>query len=152
MFHSLFQPEQALAPYAIALAGAFVLGLAKSGLKGSGIFAVTLMALAFGARQSTGQILPLLMFGDLFAVVYYNRHARWDHLKRFLPWMILGILGVHGWVRICRNSFLNGRWVALSWEVCSYGLVGFTPIQAGPPTPGFCRIYGVGRRDYHHDR
>lgn len=92
MFHSLFQPEQALAPYVLALAGAFVLGLAKSGLKGSGIFAVTLMALAFGARQSTGQILPLLMFGDLFAVVYYNRHARWDLLKRFLPWMVLGIL------------------------------------------------------------
>lgn len=97
MFYLLFQPEQATIPYLIALAGAFVLGLAKSGLKGIGIFAVTLMALAFGARQSTGQILPLLMFGDLFAVLYYNRHARWDLLRRFLPWMILGIL-LGAWV------------------------------------------------------
>jgi uncharacterized membrane protein YfcA len=97
MFYSLFQPTGALAPYAIALAGAFVLGLAKSGLKGTGILAVTLMALAFGARESTGQMLPLLMFGDLFAVIYYNRHARWDLLKQFLPWMILGIL-VGAWV------------------------------------------------------
>ena len=91
MFYVLFPPDQGTTPYLIALAGAVVLGIAKSGLKGIGIFAVTLMALAFGARQSTGQILPLLMFGDLFAVLYYNRHARWDHLKRFLPWMILGI-------------------------------------------------------------
>jgi uncharacterized membrane protein YfcA len=92
MFYALLQPDLATAPYWIALAGAFILGLSKAGLKGIGILAVTLMALAFGARQSTGQILPLLMFGDLFAVWYYNRHARWDHLRRFLPWMILGIL------------------------------------------------------------
>lgn len=92
MPNPLFPPDWSVSLYAIALAGAFVLGLAKSGLKGTGIFAVTLMALAFGARQSTGQILPLLMFGDLFAVLYYNRHARWGHLKRFLPWMVLGIL------------------------------------------------------------
>ncbi|MDM9631183.1 sulfite exporter TauE/SafE family protein [Robiginitalea aurantiaca] len=97
MLYFLFQPDQGTTPYLIALAGALVLGLAKSGLKGTGIFAVTLMALAFGARQSTGQILPLLMFGDLFAVLYYNRHARWDHLKRFIPWMVLGIV-LGAWV------------------------------------------------------
>ncbi len=97
MLYFLFQPDQGTTPYLIALAGALVLGLAKSGLKGTGIFAVTLMSRAFGARQSTGEILPLLMFGDLFAVLYYNRHARWDHLKRFIPWMVLGIV-LGAWV------------------------------------------------------
>jgi uncharacterized membrane protein YfcA len=76
----------------MALAAAFVLGLSKSGIKGVGIFTVTLMALAFGARQSTGQLIPLLMCGDLFAVSYYYRHTRWEYLKKFLPWMLLGVL------------------------------------------------------------
>ncbi len=56
------------------------------------IFNVTLMALAFGARQSTGLIIPLLVVGDVFAVIYYNRHAQWKYILRFLPWMVLGIL------------------------------------------------------------
>ena len=50
------------------------------------------MALAFGARESTGLVVPLLVVGDIFAVVYYNRHARWSYILKFLPWMILGIL------------------------------------------------------------
>jgi uncharacterized membrane protein YfcA len=33
-----------------------------------------------------------LIAGDIFAVVYYNRHARWSYIIRFLPWMLLGIL------------------------------------------------------------
>lgn len=86
-----------LASYLLALVAAFILGVAKSGLKGIGVFTVTLMALAFGARESTGQLIPLLMCGDLFAVLYYNRHARWGYLRRFLPWMLLGIL-LGAWV------------------------------------------------------
>ena len=50
------------------------------------------MALAFGAKESTGLIVPLLVVGDAFAVVYYNRHAQWKYIAAFLPWMILGIL------------------------------------------------------------
>ena len=30
------------------------------------------MALAFGARESTGLIVPLLLVGDIFAVIYYQ--------------------------------------------------------------------------------
>ena len=50
------------------------------------------MALAFGARDSTGLIVPLLLVGDVFAVFYYNRHTRWRYILRFLPWMVTGIL------------------------------------------------------------
>lgn len=78
--------------WAIAFTAAFVLGISKSGIKGIAVIIVTLMALAFGARESTGILLPLLVAGDLFAVIYYNRHARWKYIIAFLPWMILGIL------------------------------------------------------------
>lgn len=68
------------------------MGVSKAGIKGIAIITVTLMALAFGARESTGLIVPMLIAGDIFAVLYYNRHARWSYILRFAPWMITGIL------------------------------------------------------------
>jgi len=50
------------------------------------------MALAFGAKESTGLVVPLLIFADVFAVVYYNRHTQWRYIIRFLPWILAGIL------------------------------------------------------------
>ncbi|HUH45770.1 MAG TPA: hypothetical protein VLZ54_01350, partial [Arenibacter sp.] len=61
--------------WALALTAAFILGISKSGIKGIAVIIVTLMALAFGARESTGILLPLLVAGDAFAVIYYHRHA-----------------------------------------------------------------------------
>lgn len=70
----------------------FVLGVSKAGIKGIAIINVTLMALAFGARESTGLLVPLLVVGDIFAVIYYNRHTRWSYIGKFLPWMLAGLL------------------------------------------------------------
>ena len=72
--------------------GAFIIGLSKGGIKGIFILTVTLMALVFGGKASTGIIVPLLLLGDVMAVIYYNRHAQWRLLLRFLPWMVLGVL------------------------------------------------------------
>ncbi len=76
----------------LVLASAFVLGLAKAGLKGIDLLNVTLMALVFGGKASTGIVLPLLCAADVAAVTYYHRHAQWHHFRRLMPWMILGIL------------------------------------------------------------
>ena len=78
--------------WVLAFLAALILGISKSGIKGIAIIIVTLMALAFGARESTGLIVPLLILGDIFAVIYYNRHAQWSYIFRFLPWMIFGVL------------------------------------------------------------
>lgn len=84
--------EIAPTAWALALTAAFVLGISKSGIKGIAIIIVTFMALAFGAKESTGILLPLLVVGDIFAVIYYNRHTQWRYIVRFLPWMIAGVL------------------------------------------------------------
>lgn len=76
----------------MAFTAVFVLGISKAGIKGIAIILVTLMALAFGAKQSTGIIVPLLIVGDIFAVIYYNRHTQWKYILRFLPWMMAGVL------------------------------------------------------------
>ena len=84
--------EVSVLDWFLAFTAIFLLGISKSGLKGLSIFNVTLLALAFGARESTGILMPLLLVGDVFAVLYYNRHTQWKYILRFLPWMIIGIL------------------------------------------------------------
>lgn len=73
-----------------ALSGSIV-GLSKTGLPGLGLIFVPLMALAFGAKASTGILLPMLSMGDLFAVSYYRRHADVPRLVRLLPWALVGL-------------------------------------------------------------
>lgn len=85
----------ALSAWALTFTAAIVIGLSKAGIKGIAVVNVTLMALAFEAKESTGIVVPLLVFGDIFAVIYYNRHTQWSYIIRFLPWIVLGlILGV----------------------------------------------------------
>ncbi len=81
-----------LTTWVLAFTAALVIGLSKAGIKGIAIVNVTLMAIAFDAKESTGIVVPLLLFGDLFAVIYYNRHTKWKYIVQFLPWMLLGLL------------------------------------------------------------
>jgi len=75
----------------------FLLGLSKSGIKGISILIVVILAFVFGEKASTGVLLPMLIFADIFAVIYYNRHAQWKYIIKLLPWMIFGVL-VGVWV------------------------------------------------------
>jgi hypothetical protein len=76
----------------LILLAAFLIGLGKAGLKGVDMLAITLMALVFGGKSSTGVVLPLLCIADIAAVRYYHRHAQWAHFRKLFPWMALGIL------------------------------------------------------------
>ena len=46
--------------------------------------------MAFGAKESTGVILPMLSLADIIAVAYYKRIADWKVVVRLLPTAILG--------------------------------------------------------------
>ena len=76
----------------LILLGAFIIGLSKAGLKGIDIMNVTIMAIVFGGKASTGIVLPLICAADIMAVIYYHRHAEWPHFWKLMPWMIIGIL------------------------------------------------------------
>jgi uncharacterized membrane protein YfcA len=65
-------------------------GISKTGIGGISAVAVPLFALIFGAKGSTGVVLPLLCFADLLAVLYYRRHAEWKYILRLLPWALAG--------------------------------------------------------------
>ena len=75
----------------LAVSGVLI-GMSKTGLSGVGLMVVPLLANAFGGRPSVGLLLPILIFADVFAVSWYNRHAQWKHILRLLPYAFLGIL------------------------------------------------------------
>ena len=74
------------------LSAAFIIGLGKAGIKGLDMLTVTFMAIVFGSKSSTGVVLPLLSAADIAAVLYYNRHAQWNHFWKIIPWMAVGVL------------------------------------------------------------
>jgi uncharacterized protein len=78
--------------WAAAAFGAVMIGMSKTGLPGVGILCVPLMASIMPAKASTGIVLPMLIFADVFAVAYYHRHAVWPHLLRLMPWAAAGIV------------------------------------------------------------
>jgi uncharacterized protein len=70
---------------------ALLIGMGKTGLSGTGMIIVPVMAAVFGGKASTGIVLPMLCVADLFAVLYYHRHADWKHIFKLLPWTLLGL-------------------------------------------------------------
>lgn len=76
----------------LALTATLLLGMGKSGIKGLGVIIVTLMALVFGSKASTGILMPMMITADIFAVIYYHRHTQWYFLKKLLPMMAAGVL------------------------------------------------------------
>ena len=78
--------------WVLILMASFIIGLSKAGLKGVDMLSVTLMAFVFGSKSSTGIVLPLLCMADIAAVIYYHRHAQWNHFRKLVPWMMAGIL------------------------------------------------------------
>jgi uncharacterized membrane protein YfcA len=72
--------------------GAFGIGLSKTGIAGFGIVAVALFAVELPAKLSVGYILPVLITGDLCAVLLYKRKVVWKHLIYLFPWAIVGVV------------------------------------------------------------
>lgn len=77
--------------WALAIAAAIGMGLSKGGLAGIGLFHVIVFAFLFGARESTGVVLPLLLVADVCAVSAFKQHARWDYVRRMLPPACVGV-------------------------------------------------------------
>jgi uncharacterized membrane protein YfcA len=89
-------PDFTPAQWLLAGLAAFCIGFSKSGFPGSGLVTVIVMAHLFGARESTGALLPMLICGDLLSVRVYHQHARWALIRRMLPPTAAGV--VAGWL------------------------------------------------------
>jgi hypothetical protein len=68
------------------------MGVSKAGLAGVSLLHVVILAFLFGARSSTGVVLPMLLAGDVTAVATFHQHARWDYIRRMVPPSFLGVM------------------------------------------------------------
>ena len=93
-------PLQVCALYFCAL----LIGMAKTGIQGVVMMSVPLMAVAFGAKESTGVILPMLCMADVIAVVYYKRDVDLKCVLRLLPSAVAGLF-----VAVAVDSFIPAR-------------------------------------------
>jgi uncharacterized protein len=84
-------PHLTVTQWLLALVAATGVGISKSGLSGMSLLHVLIFAFLFGARESTGVVLPMLLFGDIFAVRTFHQHARWDYVRRMLPPACIGV-------------------------------------------------------------
>ena len=78
--------------WTFVIVSALIIGATKTGIVGIAILVVPLMASVFPAKESTGILLPLLIFGDIFAVSFYRHHARRSVLLRIFPFTIVGVI------------------------------------------------------------
>ena len=72
---------------------AFSIGVAKTGVPGLGSFVAPLMVLAVGdARFAAAWTLPILSTADVFAVLYWRKHADARKLFSLVPWVAVGMI------------------------------------------------------------
>jgi len=161
-----FTPTQWL----LAVLGAFCIGFAKAGFSGAGLANVLIMAWLFGAKESTGVVLPMLIGGDILSVLVYHQHARWATIRSMLPptlagivagwglmhwlsaaaygpvigWIVLALAALQAWRRWRPNAFEHvphSRPFALSMG----GATGFTTMVANGAGP-VMTLYFLARR------
>ena len=69
---------------------AVLISMSKTGIQGITALTVPYMAIAFGAKESTGIILPMLCMADIIAVCYFRKKADWKAVVRLLPAAVAG--------------------------------------------------------------
>ena len=72
--------------------GSLLIGASKTGIPGSGILAVILIANVFAGRLTNGATTPLLILADVFAVYWYQKNTRWDKVRELIPSVAIGAL------------------------------------------------------------
>ncbi|HEV7626369.1 MAG TPA: sulfite exporter TauE/SafE family protein [Streptomyces sp.] len=76
---------------ALAAASALV-GFSKTAVSGANTVSLAIFAAVLPARESTGVLLPVLIVGDVLAVLTYRRHTHWPTLLRLFPAVAVGVV------------------------------------------------------------
>lgn len=79
----------------LALIAALCIGLSKAGFSGISMVSVFILADLYGAKESVGLGLPLLILADLLAYPAFIKYGSWKPVYRLLVPSMVGILA--GW-------------------------------------------------------
>ncbi|MEU6477346.1 sulfite exporter TauE/SafE family protein [Streptomyces sp. NPDC047017] len=78
--------------FAALACAALLVGFSKTAVSGANTVSLAIFAAVLPARASTGLLLPLLITGDVIAVLTYRRHAHWPTLWRLFPAVAAGVV------------------------------------------------------------
>ncbi|MBN1588812.1 MAG: sulfite exporter TauE/SafE family protein [Pirellulales bacterium] len=80
--------------YMFGVVSALLIGVSKTAVPGVSILGILLMTEAFpnNAKLGVGAVLPVLLVGDVMAVLRYRRYGQWDRLVRLLPFVAIGMV------------------------------------------------------------
>lgn len=127
-------------PPLLCLCAALCVGLSKSGFPGVSLLTVALMAEAFPPRESTGILLPLLIFGDLCAVHSFQKHTIWREIAKLLPSTLLGVTAGFFLMRVLPDAQFKPilGWMLLGTVLAQTARTAFPHLGASlPHTRGF---------------
>lgn len=71
--------------FAVLARAALLVGFSKTAVSGADTVSLAIFAAVLPARASTGVLLPVLIAGDVPAVLTCRRHAHWPTLWRLFP-------------------------------------------------------------------
>ncbi|MFE4053930.1 sulfite exporter TauE/SafE family protein [Streptomyces sp. YIM B13518] len=71
---------------------ALLVGFSKTAVSGANTVSLAVFAAVLPAKASTGVLLPILIAGDVLAVLTYRRHAHWPTLWRLFPAVAAGVV------------------------------------------------------------
>jgi uncharacterized protein len=80
------------AEFAALAFAALLVGFSKTAVSGANTVSLAIFAAVLPARASTGVLLPILIVGDVLAVLTYRRHAHWPTLWRLFPAVGAGVV------------------------------------------------------------
>lgn len=78
--------------FAALAAAALLVGFSKTAVSGANTVSLAIFAAVLPARASTGVLLPILIVGDVLAVLTYRRHAHWPTLWKLFPAVAAGVV------------------------------------------------------------
>ena len=84
--------DYGLSAYLVLFAASLLVGFSKTSVGSMAILAVPLVAIGFPARESVGILLPVMIFGDIMAVIHYRGSCNWPVILRFFPITAIGVV------------------------------------------------------------
>lgn len=103
------------------------------------------MALAYESKTSTGILLPLLILGDIFAIIYYRKDANWKILFRLFPAMAVGVvIGVLVGNKLSTELFRQVMAAIILLSGTMMVLIGKIPKDRIPDGKIFAIVMGLG--------
>jgi uncharacterized membrane protein YfcA len=89
---AMLMPEIAMENFWLLVIAAVGIGITKSGFSGVSLVHVLIFAHVFGARASTGIVLPMLIAGDAMAMGMVGKHANWNYIRKMMPPALAGVV------------------------------------------------------------